>query len=171
MMLTGRIGSDAQKQVNSKTGHEFISFSVACNEFTNGKDSSGKILTQWFRVTANNNSAISLYKYLTKGKLIMIVGDYRDSLYQNKNNGGWEINREIIADSISFIGDSNNTNGQNESATKQPSTSTKQKQDVKETTSMPQVTGFSPVSPFATEAPETVANISNVDEDDDDLPF
>lgn len=99
--ISGRIVADAQKQI-SQQGREFLTFRLANNEFSDDKDEQGNQRTYWFRVTSFNQHCINMQKYLTKGKPINVIGQYRDSLYTNKNTGAVEIARDITADRIEF---------------------------------------------------------------------
>lgn len=156
--LTGRLAADAERKI-SKTGKEFLSFRVGSNEF-NDKDNQGNQKTYWFNVTTFNQRHFSLAQYLTKGKSIIVEGDYTDRLYQNRE-GNCEIARDIMANAIYFNsdgnGNNNNTNGNQTKATTQAS-------PVTQTTMTPKPTTAEVKVP---EAP--VASTSN--DEDDDLPF
>lgn len=160
LTLIGRIVADAEKQVTSN-GREYLTFRLANNEFADPKDSDGKQTPYWFRVTSWEAKHINLTKYLTKGKPVIVIGDYKDSIYESKNTGKWEISRDIIADSINFVEGSASNNGT------QPTTTT-QKNDAASVnttkTTIPQVTS-TPVTPQV-----IMTNTSNSN-DDDELPF
>lgn len=159
LTLIGRIVADAEKQVTSN-GREYLTFRLANNEFADPKDSDGKQTPYWFRVTSWEAKHINLTKYLTKGKPVIIIGDYKDSIYESKNTGKWEISRDIIADSINFVEGSASNNGT------QPSTTQKNDAAPVNTTktTIPQVTS-TPVTPQV-----IMTNTSNSN-DDDELPF
>ena len=159
-MLTGRIVADAQKQVTSG-GREYITFRLGNNEFNDEKGSDGKPITYWFRITSWNQAHINLAKYLTKGKPIIVVGSYKDNIYQNTKTGNCEIGRDIIADSIDFVNDG--TSGQNTAVNTTSISSNKA-----QTEAIPEVTS-STTSPTKS----TTVNVTthNVSDDDDDLPF
>ena len=80
--LTGHLVADAERKI-SKTGKEYLSFRIGSNEF-NDKDEQGNQKTYWFNVTTFNQRHFGIAQYLTKGKSIIIVGDYSDRLYQNR---------------------------------------------------------------------------------------
>ena len=154
--LTGRLAADAERKI-SKTGQEFLSFRVANNEFTD-KTEQGTQKTYWFNVSMFNQHYFGMAQYLTKGKSIIVDGNYSDRLYQNKD-GNCEIARDIIANAIYFNSDgnsSNNTNGKQTKATTQASPVTQTTMASKPTTADIKVP----------EAP--VVSTSN---DEDDLPF
>ena len=154
--LTGRLAADAERKI-SKTGQEFLSFRVGNNEFTD-KNEQGTQKTYWFNVSMFNQHYFGMAQYLTKGKSIIVDGNYSDRLYQNKD-GNCEIARDIIANAIYFNSDgngNNNTNGKQTKATTQASPVTQTTMASKPTTAEVKVP----------EAP--VVSTSN---DDDDLPF
>ena len=152
--LTGRLAADAERKI-SKTGKEFLSFRVGNNEF-NDKDEQGNQKTYWFNVTTFNQRHFGMAQYLTKGKSIIVEGDYSDRLYKNKE-GNCEIARDIMANAIYFNSDGNgNNNNQTKTAT-QASPVTQTTMDSKPTTADVKIP----------EAP--VASTSN--DDEDDLPF
>lgn len=159
LTLIGRIVADAEKQVTSN-GREYLTFRLANNEFADPKDSDGKQTPYWFRVTSWEAKHINLTKYLTKGKPVIVIGDYKDSIYESKNTGKWEISRDIIADSINFVEGSASNNGT------QPTTAQKNDAAPVNTTktTIPQVTS-TPVTPQV-----IMTNTSNSN-DDDELPF
>lgn len=155
IMLSGRIVADAQKQVTTN-GHEFITFRLGNNEYNDDKGSDGKPVTYWFRATSFNANHINLAKYLTKGKPIIVVGNYKDNVYQNNKTGNCEIGRDIIVDSIDFVNDGSGNN--NTTATK-PQNGT--------TSNIPEVT--STTVKKAELAPQEQPDIMG--DDVDDLPF
>lgn len=152
--LTGRLAADAERKI-SKTGKEFLSFRVGNNEF-NDKDEQGNQKTYWFNVTTFNQRHFGLTQYLTKGKSIIVEGDYSDRLYQNKE-GNCEIARDIMANAIYFNSDGTGNNSNQTKTATQASPATQTNMSPKPTTADVKVP----------EAP--VASTSN--DDEDDLPF
>lgn len=148
MRFDGRIVADAERKI-SKSGKEYVTFRVANNE----KDRDGNEETYWYRITSWNH--IGLSSYLTKGKYIIIEGDYRDNVYQSRE-GKCEIGRDVLANAIYFVktGDGNPNAAPNKSATASPVTQTTMEQP-KPTTAELKVPTAQPV---------------NTD-DNDDLPF
>jgi single stranded DNA-binding protein len=102
--IIGRIVNDAEKRV-TQNGREYITFRFASNEYSDPKDENGKTVTYWYNVTSfqSNYTGENFYKHLTKGKPIVVIGDYRDNIYQNKISGNCEIGRYITAQKIDFI--------------------------------------------------------------------
>ena len=149
MRFDGRIVADAERKI-SKSGKEYVTFRVANNE----KDRDGNEETYWYRIISWNH--IGLSSYLTKGKYIIIEGDYRDNVYQSRE-GKCEIGRDVLANAIYFVktGDGNSNNAtQNKPTTASPVTQTKMEQP-KPTTAELKVPTMQPVN----------------NNDDDDLPF
>ena len=154
--LTGRLAADVERKI-SKTGKEFLYFRVGNNEF-NDKDEQGNQKTYWFNVTTFNQRHFGMAQYLTKGKSIIVDGDYSDRIYQTKD-GNCEISRDIIANAIYFNsdGNSNNTKTNQTKTTIQASPSTQTTMSTKPTTADVKV----PEAPV----------VSSNNDDDDDLPF
>ena len=155
MTIIGRIGQDAKEQI-SAGGKKFVSFTIANNVV--GKD--GNSTTYWYNVSSYNAVHSNLVKYLTKGKLVCVIGGYTDNLYQSKKTGGCEIGRNIIVDSIDFVNDGSNSDKSNSTTTTNNQTTT--------TPEVPRVTASAPVQKENITATTNV----NADGDDvDDLPF
>lgn len=154
--LTGRLAADAERKI-SKTGKEMLTFRVGNNEF-NDKDEQGNQKTYWFNVTTFNQRHFGMAQYLTKGKPIIVEGDYTDRIYQNRD-GNCEISRDIIANAIYFISDGNGNN----TKTNQATTPTQVRPSTQTTMTIKPTTAYVKV-------PEPPVASSN-NEDDDDLPF
>lgn len=109
-IVTGRVVADAEKKLTT-SGREMLSFRFAADNIMD-KDEHGKFKTYWYRITSWNH--LHMAKYITKGKPLMIIGNYNDHLYENKQ-GYCDISRDIIADTIDFLstGESNNSNNSN----------------------------------------------------------
>ena len=58
--------------------------------------------TSWFKVTLNGDRAAKLAEYLTKGKLVNVVGTETVGTYQAKD-GTTQVSRDISASNIEFI--------------------------------------------------------------------
>lgn len=155
IMLTGHIVADAEKKVTPTSGREYMTFRLANNEFNDEKGSDGKPVTYWFRVTSWNQNHYNLAKYLTKGKPVIVIGSFSDRIYQN-SSGACEISRDIIAESIDFIGGGNSENNNKTNAKTT-------KDSIPEVTSVPK--------PKVEENITAVNNNVNSIDDADDLPF
>lgn len=92
--FTARIGKDAT--VIEKNG-KFISMDCVVNDKVNGKER-----TRWVRVTSGKSNHINLAQYLTKGKVITIVGDTSATAWIDKN-GNAKPQLNVVADRIEFM--------------------------------------------------------------------
>jgi single-stranded DNA-binding protein len=114
--VTGHIVADAEKKL-SKGGKEYITFRIANNEFNDEKGQDGKQKPYWIGVTSLNQRHFSMVQYLTKGKPVIIVGDYSDRIYQNRE-GNCDISRDILANAIYFLPGSGENGGNGNTAPK-----------------------------------------------------
>lgn len=153
--VTGHIVADAERKI-SKSGKEYLSFRIANNEF-NDEKVDGKQKPYWYGVTSLNARHFNMAQHLTKGKPIIVEGNYSDRIYQNKE-GNCEISRDILANAIYFLPGSGE-NG-NTTTTAQPTTAAPTIQTTME-------------APKPTTADIKVPTQTAVAEDDgeDDLPF
>ena len=94
MTITGRIGRDARMET-TREGSPVMEFSIASNEHGDGD------ATVWVSVRSYNPNHFKLAQYLTKGKPIIVEGNYRDDLYKDKN-GTLVIGRTISCTDIHF---------------------------------------------------------------------
>ena len=93
--VIGRLGADAEL-IDGKNG-KFASFRLAVDDRKNGKKE-----TTWFRVTLNGDRAGKIAEYLTKGKLVNVIGTETVGTYQAKD-GTTQISRDISASNVEFI--------------------------------------------------------------------
>lgn len=162
MQVTGHIVADAELKL-SKNGKQYLSFRIGNNEY-NDKDANGNQRAYWINITSYNSRFFGMSQYLTKGKPVIIVGDYNDRVYQNRE-GNCEVGREILANAIYFNsvngdGSNNNVNTNRTTVAPQasPVTQTKMTEVSKPTTAELKVPKAKPTSLVD-------------DSDDDDLPF
>ena len=76
--VIGRLGADAEL-INGKNG-QFASFRLAVDDRKNSEKT-----TTWFRVTLNGERVGKLVEYLTKGKLVNVIGTESVGTYQAKD--------------------------------------------------------------------------------------
>ena len=147
--LNGRLGADAEVKMG-KNGNQFLSMRVATDEFKNGTKG-----TAWFNVIADASERnMKMVQYLTKGRMLNIVGTETVDLFTNKN-GEPQISRDIRAYNIDFV----NIGGNSETTT-QTATNT-----VADKTEVPQGCGT-----FTNPQPSIAASMGPSN-DTDDLPF
>lgn len=97
--IIGRLGADAEL-INGKNG-QFLTFRMAVEDRKRNGDKSEKT-TSWFRVNFNSDRVSKLVEYLTKGKLINVIGTESVSIY-NAKDGTPQISRDISASNIEFV--------------------------------------------------------------------
>ena len=103
--LDGRLGKDAELK-QSKNGRKYVSFSFANSIFINKEEK-----TNWYNVISFNQTFIDQCEKLTKGKYLFISGNYSDEAIAK--NGQIFINRNILADSFSYLSGNRTDNGEN----------------------------------------------------------
>jgi len=93
--VIGRLGADAEL-INGKNG-QFVSFRLAVDDRKNSEKT-----TTWFRVTLNGDRVGKIVEYLTKGKLVNVMGTESVGTYQAKD-GSTQVSRDINASNVEFI--------------------------------------------------------------------
>jgi single-strand DNA-binding protein len=93
--IIGRLGADAEI-VESKNGR-FVKFRIAVDDRKNGEKT-----TTWFGATFNGDRALKVAEYLTKGKLLSVMGTENVGLFTAKD-GSTQVSREISVQSLEFI--------------------------------------------------------------------
>ena len=140
--VIGRLGADAEL-INGKTG-QFASFRLAVDDRKDREKT-----TTWFRVTLNGDRVGKIVEYLTKGKLVNVIGTESVGTYQAKD-GSTQVSRDINASNVEFVsvgsGSTASDASTTESSTEVVSTGTLKKQP-------------------------TIAATATSTEPEDDLPF
>jgi single-strand DNA-binding protein len=140
--VIGRLGADAEL-INGKNG-QFLSFRMAVDDRVKNEKT-----TTWFRVTLNGDRVSKLVEYLTKGKLINVIGTETVGIY-NAKDGTPQVSRDIAASNVEFV------------SVGSGSTASDSAVEAKDTTEV--TTGKFEKKP-------TVAATASADSSDDDLPF
>lgn len=140
--VIGRLGADAEL-INGKNG-QFLSFRMAVDDRVKNEKT-----TTWFRVTLNGDRVAKLAEYLTKGKLINVIGTETVGIY-NAKDGTPQVSRDIAASNVEFV------------SVGSGSTASDSAVETKDTTEV--TTGKFEKKP-------TVAATASADSSDDDLPF
>ncbi len=140
--VIGRLGADAEL-INGKNG-QFLSFRMAVDDRVKNEKT-----TTWFRVTLNGDRVSKLVEYLTKGKLINVIGTETVGIY-NAKDGTPQVSRDIAASNVEFV------------SVGSGSTASDSAVETKDTTEV--TTGKFEKKP-------TVAATASADSSDDDLPF
>ena len=94
-IFTGRIGKDAQV-INGKNG-SFMSMDVVVNDRANGEEKA-----TWVRVTSSKSNHVNLAKFLTKGKVITIIGNASTRAWKDKE-GNAQSQLKVSASDIDFL--------------------------------------------------------------------
>ena len=94
-IFTARIGRDAQV-VNGKNG-SFMSMDVVVNERVNGQEKA-----TWVRVTSSKSNHVNLAKFLTKGKVITIIGNASSRAWKDKEDNA-QSQLKLSASNIEFL--------------------------------------------------------------------
>lgn len=152
----GRLGGNAETKT-AQNGRQFISFNVATDEYQRGEKT-----TAWLRVTYTGDRALKMAQYLTKGKLVNIIGSETVYTYQ-RQDGQTAINRDVLADKVDFVSiGSGHTHDDQAAASADCGTLER-----------PQALTVPPTpTPIPTSSiPQQVAVAAAPVEDDDDLPF
>lgn len=103
LIVTGRLGADAEIRTSQKSGLNYIQFSMGNNE---ASEKDGK--TYWFTVRGYNTNLLNIAKYLKKGHAVSVMGRLETSGYVSNKTNQIEVSHTILADSIQF---DNNYNG------------------------------------------------------------
>ena len=160
VVLVGRITRDIEMKVTS-SNREVVSFSIAVNR--NFKNANGEYDADFINCVAFGQQAKFMDNYLSKGRLISVVGRISTRNYEN-NQGQRVYVTEVIVDQISPLESRNSNQGSNQSQNdfEQP---------------VQNNNGFVPTNqqPMQTQPQKTEKSpydfISFDDVDDTDLPF
>ena len=107
VILTGNLGKDAEMRF-TPTGTPILNFSLPIDiGFGEKKE------TMWVRCAMFGERAQKLAEHLTKGKGVMVTGEFRmPRIYEGKN--GQSVSMELNVNQLSFVGgakDASNGNG------------------------------------------------------------
>lgn len=153
----GRLAKDAAIYESSTTGTKFLSFTLAVNTKSFNEEK-----TYWVDVRSFNPNHLKLQKYLTKGKALMVGGDFNTGTMTDKA-GTVRITHTVIADFINFANIGGNPKNTGETTEDEATvTTTTHRNTSDDEVSM----GSIPQTPVAV----SVSN-SNTDADPDELPF
>lgn len=143
--IVGRLGKDAE--VISGQRGQFLSFSLATDEFKNGERG-----TAWLQVNYNN---IKMAEWLKKGKMVTVIGTETVRTYQDRN-GQTQVGRDVNAVSVEFV---NIGSGQTQS-------------DSVTATSAKETRASAPITTGTLTPPKAVPPVAETPSvDDDELPF
>ncbi len=157
VILIGRLGKDPEiRYTNDST--PVANFSIATSEYYKDRNGERQETTEWHNIVAWRQLAEISEKFLHKGKQVFIEGKLRTRSWEDKD-GNKKYATEIVADNITLLGrreddeNGNHAGGNSTSQSSRPAGNTSSYADNNRTQ---QSSG---------------QNASNVQIDDDDLPF
>jgi len=86
----GRVGAKDAQVVNGQKG-SFMAVDVAVDTYSKGVEK-----TMWLRVRSNRPNHISLAKYLTRGKLLLIEGTLAEPTFGRTRTAGTMYNSPLM---------------------------------------------------------------------------
>jgi single-strand DNA-binding protein len=158
VILIGRLGKDPEiRYTNDST--PVANFSIATSEYYKYKNGERQESTEWHNIVAWRQLADISEKFLRKGKLVFIEGKLRTRSWEDKD-GNKKYATEVVADNITMLGkreDDENSSGGEHGSYNQSNRSGGSNNSSYQDNNRPQNTEST--------------NASNVQIDDDDLPF
>lgn len=106
VILMGRLTADPELR-QTQSGISFVKFNIAVGR--KFKNDNGEHQTDFISVTAWRKTAEFVSRYFSKGQMIVIEGSLRNNNYEDQN-GVKHYSMDVLADSISFAGSSNDNN-------------------------------------------------------------
>ena len=104
LTLIGNLGGDPIMRY-TPSGVAVADFSLAVNRSWTGQDGQQQTKTIWFKVSCWNKLAETVTQYLTKGRLVLVVGEIEEArTYIDKNTGEARASLEVKASSVRFLG-------------------------------------------------------------------
>lgn len=102
IMIIGRLGGDPVKRFTAG-GKAVTSFNVATGKSWTDAKGEKHDSTVWFRVSAWEKLAETCEKYLTKGKLVMVVGEMQEPKPFEGKDGTWRASLDLVARDVRFL--------------------------------------------------------------------
>ena len=165
VQILGRLGKDATIYESSSTGVKFITFTLAVNTKNLNEDK-----TYWIDVRSFNPNHLKLKNYLTKGKVLMVGGDFNTGTITDKS-GTVRITHSVTCDYISFanIGTKTDANSSKQTVKHEEEQHSNRSEVDEDNISM----GIVPVTENLTENIETNGSTENTysGDIDNELPF
>lgn len=109
VVLLGNTGSDPEMRF-TPSGEKITTFSLAVNKYFKDQNGERRQKTNWFRVKTFGKLADNCNTYLTKGKLVQVIGSVDIHEYEDTNHVKHKI-VEVIANSVLFLWKPENVNG------------------------------------------------------------
>ena len=99
IILTGNLVRDPELRT-TQSGVAVCSFTIATNRRFKNPDGTG--ITDFFRITVWRQQAESCAKFLSKGKKVLVSGEFQPSEYTAKD-GTKKTSLEVQADEVEFL--------------------------------------------------------------------
>jgi single-stranded DNA-binding protein len=179
-IVDGRLTRDAEVRVNKTNNKKFLTFTIANNDFVNGKQT-----TTYFNIVSYNEFDVNRLETLTKGKLVVVNGKPNEVMTIKDNKT--YLNRNIMAHNIemgTFVKESTSQvtsysdvaplpNATQNLSVSAPSPTCEVPRVVAPTVSIPTVSVAIPQTQVASapSGPYEVQTKSNAPDVMDDLPF
>lgn len=100
--IIGHLGRDPEMRY-TPDGTPVTSFSVATNRKWTDAEGQVQERTTWFRVTTWRKLAETCNQFLTKGQLVLVVGDVGTSAWSDKTSGEPRATLELRARLVRFL--------------------------------------------------------------------
>ena len=103
LTLIGNLGGDpVMKYTPSRVA--VADFSLAVNRSWTGQDGQQQTKTIWFKVSCWNKLAETVTQYLTKGRLVLVVGEIEEARAFTDRDSNLRASLEVKANSVRFLG-------------------------------------------------------------------
>lgn len=104
-LVIGHLGRDPEMRY-TPDGTPVTTFSVATSRRRTTPDGQQTEKTTWFRVTAWRKLAETCNQYLSKGRLVLVIGEIDVSTWSDKSTGEARASLELTARDVRFLGGS-----------------------------------------------------------------
>jgi single-strand DNA-binding protein len=103
LTLIGNLGTDPTMRY-TPSGVAVADFTLAVNRSWTGQDGQQQNKTTWFKVSCWNKLAETVTQYLTKGRLVLVVGEIEEARAYSDKDGNLRASLEVKAMSVKFLG-------------------------------------------------------------------
>ena len=107
VILIGNLGQDPEEPRKTSGGTSVVDISIA----TVRRGKNGENATDWHTVTCWGKTAEIVHQYLKKGRQVYIEGRLQYDSWQDKDSGKMRKKAKIVADTVQFLGNKNDTDG------------------------------------------------------------
>ena len=118
VILVGNLGRDPELRY-TQGGQSVCNFSIATSENWTDKSGEKQERTEWHRVVVWGKPAENAAQYLTKGRSVYVEGRIQTNEWEDKEGNKRET-KEIVAQSVQYLGRANSSGGGSKPAPEQP---------------------------------------------------